>query len=363
MGYDLVVVGGGPAGLTVSSILKHYNILVVEEHSRPGYPKHCTGLVGEYTARFYVSLLGGDIIDNRYRGAIFHIGGKRYIIESRSGKPLAYHINRPLLEEKLYERTIGLGHEVLLSTKAKPDSNSGVVVEDRVLKPKYIIASDGPLSIFKKRIIGSKPRYLVGVQRVYRGYGFRREYFHITYLPGIPEFFQWLVPLDDDIVLVGYAVYPYRRFDPEKIFSSIARVTGVDIGGVVESYGGLIPLNKPLKKPFINNIFFIGDSLPASKPYTGGGIYAIAYLAPSLARSIELDDPEIYMERYSSLRRRLLLERRVVEIFRMIDYSIPARVLNALYKSSIDPSKYYDYHLGLIIETIKHLPSILVNYM
>ena len=55
-------------------------------------------------------------------------------------------------------------------------------------------------------------------------------------------------------------------------------------------------------------IYFIGDSLPSTKPYTGGGLYGITRLSKPLAKSIIEDNPSMYRREYSRLRRRLVAE-------------------------------------------------------
>ena len=53
MGADILVVGGGPAGLYAAQRLAVHGlqVRVLEEHPTIGLPVHCTGIVGTETFR------------------------------------------------------------------------------------------------------------------------------------------------------------------------------------------------------------------------------------------------------------------------------------------------------------------------
>ncbi len=359
MQYDVVIIGAGPAGLTTSFFLRDLEVLIIEEHFSPGTPKHCTGLVGEYTAEFYKSILGQEIIDNEYSRIIFHTPRGKHILDFK--QPVAYHVSRPLLEEKLLEKNISLGHGYLNRIRAKPGPRPGeILVRDKTIRPKNIVAADGPLSIFARRYMGRRPSFIVGVQKIHRATGIDTDEFHVFYNNHTQWFFQWMVPLDTDRILIGYAERPGRIPSHDIVIRLIESRTSVSLGEAIETFGGVIPIDKPPRSPIYNNmIYFIGDSLPATKPYTGGGLYGIARLSKPLAQAIIENNPSIYREEYSRFRKRLVAEHLATSISRLIGYWIPARITGLMFERGLIDSSVYDNHSKIILKAFKRIDILI----
>ena len=149
----IAVIGAGPAGLLTSFFIRRHDVIIFEEHTFLGRPEHCTGIVGSYTASFLTRILGNKIIDNEYYGIVFHTPHRK--IELLLDKPIAYHVKRPFLEEKLAEKIQSIGHELILGTRVKPGQKLGSLrVGRRSFQFQKIIASDGAYSFLRRLCFG-----------------------------------------------------------------------------------------------------------------------------------------------------------------------------------------------------------------
>lgn len=354
---DIAVIGAGPAGLTTSLFIRKHEVVVFEEHSSPGIPKHCTGLVGRETYLFYKELLGEEIISNKYYGIIYHSPINTFFLYNK--EPIAYRIERPLLEQKLVDQVTKLGHHIVFGEKAYPTNNPTCIkTRQDEYEASTLVVSDGASSIFKRKYYHVKPKVIFGYQGVFRTTCVEDNYFHVVYDSRMTEFFGWLVPIDKDKVLIGYMTSA-TGVDPRKIFHYISKRVRVKTGSLLETFGGLIPQDLPFRKPvYGDKIYFIGDALPATKPYTGGGLYGIVKLSPILGRSIEKKEPGTYLEAVMSLRKRFLLERIAVEYFRRIGYWKPTYIVSWLNRLGMFKADEYDKHYRLILKSIPVLPAI-----
>ena len=357
-GKPVIVVGAGPAGLLTSLFIRNREVLILEEHREVGKPKHCAGFTGLDTARRLIKTAGWSVVENSYKVLVFYTPKGRYRLAFKT--PMIYRINRPLLEEKLLDRVLRIGHRVVFKTKAKPSSRAGYVKAlGGELEGSYVIACDGARSIFRAKYCGTYEKHLVGVQHVYRASGLDDDTIHLIFNSATPDFFQWLAPIDYDLVLVGFATHRYS-IHPDKIVEYIARTTRVELTTRIESFGGLIPRTKPMDKPVIHNrVVFIGDSVPITKPYTGGGLMPISILAPVLGTSINSGNLEPYLALYRGLLKRVKAEYIATITAEKVGYWIPPYVVYHIYRLSLLSIQDYDKHYKLLLKALAISPYVL----
>lgn len=354
MNKDIVIVGAGPAGLYTSLYIKNRDVLLVEEHSYVGKPKHCTGIIGSKIARDIVAI-SPKLLDSEYKRIIFLLENKKLELEFKY--PLAYHVNRPLLEEKLAEKTESLGHVILYRTKAKPSSIGTIETTHATIKSNIVVASDGANSEFRRRYTNHRPVFLHGVQVIAKNASLPTDTIVIYYSNDIPGFFAWITPIRDDYLQIGYA----SKITREKILQMIAKKTlGVELTGIRDRYGGLIPIHRPLENPILfNKLVFHGDSVPLIKPYTGGGLYYIFRLSPILGRLIDSGELSSYVTIYRKIfYYRSLVEHSVTNVLRQTRYHLPAEVVKSLYDIGFLSHQDFDNHYGIILKSISILPAL-----
>jgi len=356
MRKDLCIVGAGPAGLLTTLHVKERDVTLIEEHQKIGIPKHCAGLVGLETKRIIEKELSPKLIDHEYNEIEFNIlGVGKHAFYFK--EPVVFHVKRPLLEWKLFDK-VSSQIEFLSKVKAKPgETPTEIRSKNYEIKCQDVVASDGVLSLFRKRYFKAKPCYLIGFQGLFETSYINDKRIIVTYINHNDLLFHWIMPFDENLVLSGYMS---RKTLPKSINEKLIALNGLKPKGVAELFGGLIPCSHPLKIPVsANHLFFFGDSIPLVKPYTGGGLYYIFKLAPELARTLDKNDPRVYVKAYLSQSYfKLKAEHFMTKFFSRTRYWLPVPILEFIERIGLFRRDDYDKHYKLLFKTLPFMPFL-----
>ncbi|KSW11821.1 hypothetical protein CF15_03195 [Pyrodictium occultum] len=313
----VVIAGAGPAGLLTAARLRHVDALVLEASGRPGWPPHCTGLVSPSTAERFGA---PEAVTESYREAVFLDDGLREVCRVE-GSPLAVRFSRPLLEEVLASRVEALGHRIAYHSRVVgvgPNGCARLAGGGRVCGG-WVVAAVGAKPGFSRLFGAGRCGYIPGFEvRARLALRLGEDAFYTVHgRRTAPKFFAWVVPVAGGReAVIGVAdERPVERL--QALLPRLARI-GVQASSIISHRAGRIVLGPPAETPLAGRAAGIGDVLCASKPFTGGGLYAVSLLAEPLAEALEGRGAGRLLAEWARLRRELEAQRILTRAARVL---------------------------------------------
>lgn len=152
MSIDLVVIGGGPAGLAaaIAAQARGFSCLVVERLPAP-VDKTCgEGLMPDGVRE--LRRLGVDLVTAHgapFRGIRFTNGG--HTVDSTFPEGIGIGVRRPVLHALLAERAAGAGVELRWGVAGEVVDGHTVRAGHDVVRARWIVGADGPQSQVRRR--------------------------------------------------------------------------------------------------------------------------------------------------------------------------------------------------------------------
>jgi len=294
--YDAIIIGAGPVGLYLASLLKQFRVVVLEEHSRLG-GKACSGVVSANMDRFISAKK--EFVEHKIKCIEIKSGRSSMKIEKE--KFLAYVINREKIEMEILEK---LGKDrVLFQRRAEriEIKRDRVVVKTKKgdCSAKLLIGCDGANSVVAKAINQRPKEIILGLTAVvskpdYSGFA---EVFVDKKI--VSDGFLWKIPRGrtTEYGMLGKNV----KFE---ILENFFRIKDY------EKNAALIPMGPPVKT-YSGRVLLVGDAAGQIKPWTGGGIIygmaAAAAAAEVVKKAIENNDfSEEFLKNYEIKWRNIL---------------------------------------------------------
>lgn len=282
---DVLVVGAGPAGSNAAYHLarRGYDVLVIEEHDRIGYPVQCAGLVSQRV----LDLAGSNRFVRRPVHGASVFGPSLGSIEFTAAEPRAYVIDRAGLDIYLADRAARAGARYSSSTRfdrARGSTNGRAHVEltsfggeRREIAARLVLGADGVTSA------------------VARAYGLRRPVeilpaFEAEFAtsPGDPDrvevylghdfapgLFGWWIPDGTGGARVGIAADAdgtSARVHFERLLGHLERRFGERLSNPTAYLVSGIPIGH-VPRTHADGVLLVGDAAGQVKPLSGGGIF------------------------------------------------------------------------------------------
>ncbi len=351
------VIGAGAAGLSfalAATTVGYRDILVFEEHSRVGVPKHCTGLVSETTVQAWGNIARSCII-NKFHDYIVRDVERRNTIYLKLLEPV-YLLNRVKLEEELADTILSAGGIIKFRRRIRTiHPHHNVLIDHEGNRVEYdiaVVCEGAPRILARNLGLYSKPKNLVGIQQLI-SLGKSPETVIVYADRRISRnFFGWCVPVSDKIALIGAADH-----HGSNAYAGVLRILrvlekeGYQVRNVIEQFGGLIPIDLP-RSLIADNVLFFGDAASLVKPLTGGGLYAISRVFRALTNILKHTDPKelshAFMAEINMLKRKFKLHSVIRSALTALGgYETALKILSAIGVRFIKIEEYDDLLTGM----------------
>ncbi len=287
--YDIVVVGAGPAGSTAARAAaeRGVEVLLLEEHPRPGLPNHCAEGLSQNGLRDAGVDPTPEIVSQKITSMRVYAPNGRFL-ELKSPDMVGYTINRDAFDLLLSTKAVEAGAELMTEARAlgvikRGGMVSGVLAERKGIKfeveAKVVIGADGNASVIRRTAglgrwypdVVSCAQFRVGnldldnpeVNEFYIG---------SKYAPGG---YAWIFPKSSSTANVGLGVRGGHR-EPalsylKRFMNSDPRLKDSKILGLA---GGITPVSGVLNRIVGDGVMLVGDAAGQLIPITGAGVHA-----------------------------------------------------------------------------------------
>ncbi len=282
-GFDVAIVGGGPAGSTAAYRLASAGarVLVVDKAVFPR-DKPCGGGVTGRAARllpFAIDPVVEDTVDRLECGLRY-----RHRFTRRARTPLAFMTQRRRLDHFLLEQAARAGAEVREGVRVADVREGGLTVDGEEVAARIVIGADG--------CNGTSAKALGLVEEVVHGVALEANYPYDARFAGamlleiavVRGGYGWIFPKGDHVnVGVGGNGEEGPRLREE--LRRMCDAYGIDPEAATDTRGYRLPLRRAGTRLARGRTAVVGDAAGLVDPFSGDGMYEAFYSAKLVAEA------------------------------------------------------------------------------
>lgn len=290
--YDVVIIGGGPAGSTSGYVLSKAGLkVVIIDKARFPRQKLCAGLLTQKTIRLICSLFSETVYSLLKKEVInfesnyFEVFFRNRCIAKVYHKSMPFYcVDRSVYDNFFLQKAKGEGAEVLEGETAVSTDyckNEVVMSSGKTLRSKHIIGADGAYSrvrkevFFKRQNSGLWQRDLATAFEVFveREKVRNADYCSKIFYGYVKWGYGWLFP-NKDLVKIGLGGLNVKNGKALlSSFRGFLSSLGLSNYSETRVQGHAVPYGNFLENPVREATLLVGDAAGFADPLLGEGIY------------------------------------------------------------------------------------------
>jgi digeranylgeranylglycerophospholipid reductase len=305
--YDLLVIGGGPAGAVAArtAAQKGLSVCLVEKRPAIGAPVRCAEGIGQEALAEFIKPDKRWISAEMTGAAIVAPDGTTMKLESGlAGNKVGYILDRKIFDRELVWQAAEAGSDVAVKTRAAaPIMEDGVIKGARLeccgrvsdVTADVVVAADGVESKFSRwcgidttvpvsEIMSSAQYVLTDIDI--------DPHVTVFYLGNTiaPEGYLWVFPKGERSANVGIGISGKKSGRGHRAKDYLDRFVHKTFpkGKPIEFIVGGVSVCRPLECTVADGLIIAGDAARVVDPLTGGGIYN-AMFTGRLAATVAAD--------------------------------------------------------------------------